>query len=178
MTLSDKQKGVLVGMLTGLSGALALIGGGIFLNPFDYPAELGFSARLTIAWGATLIPGASLAFCIARLAKHRFLTPSDIDGSGLTSGSSRAMLLQALLQNTLEQAVLAIAVYLAWAALAPPAWISVVPLAALAFGLGRALFFWGYGGGAPGRALGVALTFYPSVLMGMVLIATWGFHLV
>jgi len=45
----------------------------------------------------------TLLICIARLAKHRFFTPEDINGSALTSGTERARLLQALLQNTREQ---------------------------------------------------------------------------
>jgi len=43
--------------------------------------------------------------------------------------------------------------------------LSVIPLSAIAFSVGRVLFFTGLKGGAPSRALGFALTFYPSVAM-------------
>jgi uncharacterized membrane protein YecN with MAPEG domain len=171
MSLSKKQKGVLSGMLGGLSGAIALVAVGVLANPFGYSVDLALPQRLAVAANASLIPGASLVFCVARLAKHRFFTPDDIDGSALSHGSQRAALLQALLQNTLEQAVVAMCVYFVWATLAPSAWLSTVLLSAAAFGLGRVLFFIGYAGGAPHRALGFALTFYPSVLMGLVLLA-------
>ena len=73
--------------------------------------------------------------------------------------------MQSLLQNTLEQSVLALLIYLAWAAVMPSAWLSVVPLAAVSFALGRLLFLAGYASGAPSRALGFTMTFYPSIAM-------------
>ena len=35
-----------------------------------------------------LAPTCVLAVCIGRLASHRFMTPEDIDGGGLTPGSA------------------------------------------------------------------------------------------
>jgi len=74
-------------------------------------------------------------------------------------------MLQSLLQNTLEQTVIAIMVYMAWAVTMPAEWSSVVPMAAILFAVGRVLFFSGYEKGAPSRALGFALGFYSSVGM-------------
>jgi uncharacterized membrane protein YecN with MAPEG domain len=104
-----------------------------------------------------------LFFTIGRLAKHRFFTPEDIDGGGFSDDSEQARSLQSLLQNTLEQFCIASSVYLAWAVVMPGQTLSVVPLSAIAFCVGRVLFFAGIKGGAPSRALGFALTFYPSV---------------
>lgn len=106
-----------------------------------------------------------LVFSIGRLAKHRFFRPDVIDGRGLREDSDRAIILQSLLQNTLEQSVLAAFVYGTWTLLMPSAWLSVVPLAALSFALGRVLFFVGYRRGAVGRAVGFTMAFYQSVLM-------------
>ncbi|MEK9660833.1 MAG: MAPEG family protein, partial [Alphaproteobacteria bacterium] len=108
---------------------------------------------------------ACLVLAIGALARHRFLTPADIDGSGLVAGSDRARILQAIVQNTLEQAVIAIVAHLVWAAAMPPAWQAVVPAAAILFVFGRIAFAIGYAGGAPARAFGFALTFYPTVFM-------------
>ncbi len=102
---------------------------------------------------------------MGRLAKHRFFSPDEIDGRGLRADSDRAIFLQSLLQNTLEQSVLAAFVYGTWTFLMPSTWLSVVPLAALSFALGRVLFFAGYRRGAVGRAVGFTMAFYPSVLM-------------
>ena len=45
-------------------------------------------------------------------------------------------------------------------------------VAAMLFVIGRVLFWRGYASGAPHRALGFALTFYPQVVM-LVVIAGW-----
>lgn len=165
MKLSTKQLGVLRGMGIGAAGALVGIGIGAWVNPFGFAQNLPLAARIGVASQALLIPALCLTLAIGRLARHRFLTPEDIDGSASDAGSQEAVGLQSLLQNTLEQSMLATLVYLAWAVVMPSAWLSVVPIAAVAFGLGRALFFAGYRKGASARATGFAMTFYPTVLM-------------
>ena len=104
-------------------------------------------------------------------ARHRFFTPEDIDGGGLTRGSETANVLQATLQNSLEQTVLAVLVHLSWASLMPASWMLAIPAAVLLFLCGRILFLHGYRGGAPSRAIGFALTFYPSMLMLILVVA-------
>jgi hypothetical protein len=99
---------------------------------------------------------------IMRVANYRFSSPEDIDGSGLTVGTSRVLVLRAILQNTLEQAVLAIVAYAIWAAIMPLTWLRAIPIAALLFVAGRILFARGYERGAPGRAMGFGLTAYPT----------------
>jgi hypothetical protein len=69
--------------------------------------------------------------------------------------------LQALVQNTLEQAVLAIVAHGAWLMLAPPDRRGLAIVFAGCFVIGRAIFFVGYSS-LPARALGFTLTFYPS----------------
>jgi MAPEG family len=165
MTLSEKQRGVLRGMAIGALAAVLLIVLGVVLNPFGYRPDVTISERLSIALKASAFLCLFLAVSVGRLAQHRFFTPEDIDGGGLTMGSDRAKLLQSILQNTLEQSVLAVFVYLSWAILMPWSWLSVIPLAAIAFGVGRILFFSGYRHGAPSRAVGFTLAFYPSLGM-------------
>jgi hypothetical protein len=117
-----------------------------------------------------LVPVLILGIAIGRLAKHRFFNADDIVGAGLTVASAEAKLLQALLQNTLEQTALAVPTYLAWALLMPGAWLSTVPMAATFHALGRLLFFFGYEKGAGHGALGFALTFYSTMVL-LVIIA-------
>lgn len=164
VSLSRSQRGVAFGMAVGL---------GITLAGFAVAISVGFpdgsrdasELRLQILALCALAPSLALAIAIGRLAAHRFRTPQDIDGSGLTAGTARARRLQALLQNTLEQSALALPIYAAWAALAPERWMAALPAAATLFLLGRALFFRGYGRGATGRSLGFALTFYPTLVL-------------
>lgn len=170
MPLSPAQKGVVQNALPALAITLLCFAVVVMLTPAGtIPGSL--AARLTLAGAALMLPVATLIISIGRLANHRFATPEDIDGSGLTPGSARAKLLQSLLQNTLEQTVVAIAVYLAWVVLAPNKLLPALPMAAVLFFCGRMLFFRGYARGAPGRALGFGLTFYPSALLLLVLLA-------
>jgi len=48
---------------------------------------------------------------------------------------------------------------------APAPFLPVVPAAAVMFLVGRVSFFAGYAKGAPSRAYGFALTFYPTVVL-------------
>lgn len=165
MSLTEKQFGVLKRIIVGLSIALCIVGLGSYMNPFGYNETFEPINKLHIAILCCLVPTFFLAVSIGRLAKHRFLTPEDIDGGGLSAGTPQAKLLQSLLQNTIEQALLASLVYCAWAAVMPTTWLSTVPIAAIAFGAGRILFFSGYNRGAAARAIGFTLSFYPSLIM-------------
>ena len=172
MSLSIKQRGVLKGMLPGGFVALCIVGIGSYTNPFEYRESLNQFGRLTVAIQSLLVPTFFITISIGRLAKHRFFTPEDIDGGGLSEGSEKARVLQSLLQNTIEQALLASLVYIAWSVVMPATWLSTVPIAAIAFGLGRLLFFGGYARGASDRAFGFTLSFYPSLIMLVVTMGT------
>ncbi|APC96673.1 MAPEG family protein [Francisella frigiditurris] len=158
--MTEKQKGVLRGMVIGSSISIAIILVGVYANILS-----NIDNSLTIAFKALLLPALFLMISIGRLAGHRFFTPEDIDGGGLSVGSEKAKVLQSLLQNTLEQFCLALAAYTAWAVIMPSDTLSVIIYAAIVFAVGRILFFHGYDKGAPSRALGFTLTFYPSVFM-------------
>ena len=165
MTLTDKQKGVIRGVVPaavvvviGLCGVSLLIP--MSALPIDEPG-----ARLAWALQWSLPPVLTLIIAIMRVGNYRFSSPEDIDGSGLTNATSEIQILQAVLQNTLEQAVLAIAVYLMWAAAMPLRWLRVIPVAASLFVAGRVLFARGYREGAAGRALGFGLTMYATAAM-------------
>jgi hypothetical protein len=168
--LTDKQSGVLRGMMAGL--AITIIALALAMHGALTPLLPGADSSIDFAlkWDALVI--ACLAINIGLLARHRFFTPDDIDGGGLTAGTSQARLLQSMLQNTLEQSVLALGVHLIFSAVMPRAWQAAVPVAAMLFVIGRVLFWRGYAAGAPHRALGFALTFYPQVVM-LLVIGVW-----
>ncbi len=172
MALDDKQRSVVRGMATAVAIVVAVLVLAIVLRP---PLLLPDGADLAgrLAWSALWLLGPALCLLLAigRLAGHRFHTPEDIDGSGLTAGTSDAHVAQSVIQNTLEQTVLAALVYLAYGALLPRGWLATIPAAALLFVLGRALFATGYRRGAPGRALGFALTFYSTAALAALALA-------
>jgi hypothetical protein len=163
MPLSIKQQGVLRGMASAVVLSAAGLTAGAMLYPEHWLPDDTESARFSFAAQSILFLSFWLMITIGVLARHRFLTPEDIDGSGLTSGTKTAKVYQAVLQNTLEQTVLASLVYLAFAALAPISLLGALPAAVLLFWCGRALFWHGYVKGAASRALGFALTFYSTV---------------
>ena len=167
MALTQKQRGVLLGMGVGLLSAIALIGIGAMTNPFGFDEDMGMASRIAVAIQCCALLCVFLVVSVGRLAGHRFFTPEDVDAGAAQGGSDRAHVLQSMLQNTLEQTVIASMVYMAWAVVMPAEWLSVVPMAAILFALGRILFFAGYEKGAPSRAFGFALGFYSSV--GMLL---------
>jgi hypothetical protein len=160
MELSEKQKGVVRGVIpAALITVTALCGLSWFvpvgLLPLDEPA-----GRLAWALQWALLPTLALMISIMRVANYRFASPADIDGSGLTAGTDRVLVLRAILQNTLEQAVLAVVAYCIWSVTMPLRWLGAIPMAALLFVTGRLLFARGYDRGAAGRATGFGLTAY------------------
>lgn len=171
MKLNEKQRGVVGGAATGMTLTLAAIGTALFAAPGQMLAHGGVFTRLQL-WTASALPVVmTLILAIGLLANHRFLTPEDIDGGGLSHGTPRARIYQAVLQNTLEQVVLWLTISLIWTIRMPVPTLAVVPLTGLLFVIGRGLFLHGYAGGAPKRALGFGLTFYPSVVMAILLAA-------
>ena len=168
--MDTTQKGVARGVISALIVVIAVFSSSVAFLPRAWPLASDLWSRIELAAWMALLPVLTLLICVVRLANHRFATPEDIHGSGLTSGTERAKLLQALLQNTLEQSCVALPVYLATAVVAPPALLPLVPAAALMFLIGRLAFFGGYAKGAPGRAFGFGLTFYPPALLLLLLL--------
>jgi hypothetical protein len=168
MGFTVKQKGVIRGVIPAALITAVSLGGIALLIPLStLPADEP-GARLAWAVPWLLLPVLTLLVSIARVANHRFHTPEDIDGSGLTHATPQIQVLRALLQNTLEQTVLAIAACVTWATVMPLHWLRVIPMAALLFVAGRLLFARGYCQ-RPGRAMGFGLTMYPNAAMLAVL---------
>ena len=172
MSLDRAQQGVLRNMLMALALSVAILLAAIWWQPAWLTPLAALPQRLvfTLQWDAALL--LCLVLAIGNLARHRFFTPADIDGSGLSPGTGRAHVLQAVLQNTLEQTAIALLAHLVWTAAMPRAWLAAIPAAVLLFVVGRALFALGYSRGAAARAFGFALTFYPTVLLTLVAIGT------
>lgn len=100
---------------------------------------------------------------MARVASARFASPEDAARAGLSEATPPVRRSQAILQNTLEETLLALPLHLSLAALLPRAWRGLIPMLVVQFGIGRAAFWRSYQYGAARRALGFALTFYPTV---------------
>lgn len=168
--LTEKQRGVLGGMVTGLVVTMLALALAILAPPTVLTPQQSYPETLPHALKWDLLLFFCLAVNIGLLARHRFFTPEDIDGGGLTTGTPQAQVLQSTLQNTLEQTVLGLVIHIIWAAVMPQSWQAAIPAAAILFLIGRILFWRGYARGAPARALGFALTFYPSIAMFLLIL--------
>jgi hypothetical protein len=80
----------------------------------------------------------------------------------LPNATPQARILQAILQNTLEQTVLAVAAYLIWAVVMPHRWLWSIAIAALLFVAEKSTFHSWVHAGRGRRAMGFGLTAYPT----------------
>ncbi|VWX51371.1 MAPEG family protein [Novosphingobium sp. 9U] len=156
-----EQRGVAIGM--GAALGIAVIALGLAVWAGKGTAVDPFAERLQWTLRADGFVVIWLVATVANVARQRFFSEQDIAGSGSTDASDRVRMASAITQNSLEQTVIAIGAHLVVTATFDASQTIVATLVAL-FCLGRLLFWAGYSRGAHGRALGFALTFYPSVL--------------
>jgi hypothetical protein len=162
MALTEKQQGVVRNVVpAAIVTALGLCGAPIVLPLSVLPADEA-GARITWALMWTVLPALALMVSIVRVANYRFSSREDIEGRGLADATPAMRVLRAVSQNTLEQAVLASAAYVTWAAVMPYHWLRAICVAAALFVVGRVLFARGYRRGPAGRAMGFGLTAYPT----------------
>lgn len=149
----SKRVKILLGMALGALWAVAVVVlPGLGTQPF---------LPLNLALIYAFLPGGLfLVLVIGRLAQRRFFDDTIIDGEAFAPGSG-AEIDQRVLQNTVEQMVLAL---LLWPFVA--SWLGAVTVIVMGIALGIArLAFWiGYHLSPPLRAFGFAATFYPTVL--------------
>ncbi len=127
---------------------------------------------LNVAMVIGLLPGGLfLMLVIGRLAQQRFFDDTIIDGEPFAVGSS-ADIDQRVLTNTIEQLVLALALW-------PVAGLVLGGAAVLSlgcgFGVARLAFWIGYHKSPPLRAFGFAATFYPTIAAVIWSIMIWFF---
>lgn len=161
--LAREQRGVARGAIAAAIVALLTLvfawwSGGRWIAPrADIAERLALALRLDLAVLLCLVAA------IGRVANRRFFSAEDIGGAGSSTESAAVHESRAILQNTLEQVVLAIPIHLALALLLPADRMAVIAALVLLFVVGRIAFAAGYSRGGPGRAFGFGLTFYPSV---------------
>lgn len=151
---------------TSIATAVTLAGftAAFWLGPAlaDLPVEV--ADRLAFAALVFAVPGFVLLVAVMMVSTTRRFSAADIGGQAAGPPSARLAIKAAILQNTLEQTVLAAGFYFALAAVAGGAWMALLPVAAGLFVIGRVLFYRGYPRGAQGRSLGMGLTMLPAAL--------------
>ena len=161
----------------GLVSMLALaaaVPAGYFLFPavFDLPGEL--PERIAFAAQASVFILFCVVVAIGMVSTGRRFSPADIGGSAARPPSDRIAINVAFLQNTLEQAVIAVGLYFALATLVSGPWLSLIPVGVVFFLVGRVFFLRGYAKGVEGRALGMTLTMTPTVLGYLLVLVLLG----
>ena len=152
--------------LGALAGAVPL---GYFLFPMVVEFPEALAERLAFAAQASVFVLLCVVVAIGMVSTGRRFSPADIGGSAARAPSEKIAVHVAFLQNTLEQAVIAVGLYLALATLVSGAWLSLIPVGVVFFLVGRVLFLRGYERGVEGRALGMTLTMMPTI-MGYLLV--------
>lgn len=162
--MRQAERSIRVASVISVLALAAAVPAGYFLMPaiFAFPEEL--SERLAFAAQASLFVLLCLVIAIAMVSTARRFSPHDISGSAARPPSEKIAIYVAFLQNTLEQAVIAVGLYFALATLVSGPWLALIPIGVLFFVTGRVLFLRGYSNGVEGRALGMTLTMMPTVL--------------
>ncbi|MGL4236849.1 MAPEG family protein [Tabrizicola sp.] len=150
-----RRTSIAVGMAGGVGWTVALLGLATAL-PSGVPAA---EALVYAFFPAGLV----LIALVGRLAALRFFDDALIDGQPFAPGSPAARL-QAILQNTVEQALIAVLVWPFVAFALGQGGSNVVLALGLGFGVTRLAFWYGYSVSPPLRAFGFAGGFYPTVL--------------
>ncbi len=155
--MTHEQRQVLAGMMA----AVALTA--VALLAVYFLSRSGVDTVHLSAPAASALAALALVFCIGGIARKRFFHTDVIGGAAFDKPGSEVAVDKAVLQNTLEQTVLAIIAYNGLAAVLPSLAPVLLPVLVSLFLIGRILFIAGYARGAGHRALGFALTFYPTV---------------
>ncbi|MEQ9673026.1 MAG: MAPEG family protein [Roseovarius indicus] len=154
----EKRRKIAIGMAAGVAWSFAvLIGAAMFV-------QLPVFALMPTIMTAFLAPGLVMIAMVGRLAQRRFFDDAIIEGEAF---SGAAAIDQRVLSNTVEQLVLAMAVWPAAAVLLGAEGPGVILVLGVAFAVARLAFWFGYHRAPPLRAFGFAATFYPTVLVAL-----------
>lgn len=161
----QEQRGVALRMVAALCVTILVTATCLYRGS---EASTTLAERLIVTARADVFVLCWLAAAIGNVARRRFFSADDIAGSGSGTATADVDRAKAVLQNTLEQVVLALPIHVALAVLVASSAPLIAALAAL-FAIGRFIFWTGYARGAKARAFGFALTFYPS-LAGLIIV--------
>ena len=137
---------------------------------FGVEGHVGPAERLVFALRADVWLLVWLAICVRAVSKGRFQSPSDITGSASGPPSAGLAVRAAVLQNSLEQTVLAVGAHLVLATLLRGPELRLIALLVALYLIGRVTFAWGYARQPVARAFGMAVTGVSTVVaLGLAL---------
>jgi hypothetical protein len=160
-TFEVKQRRVRFSIAAGVAASAGVAALGYAFVPA--PAVASLSDRLRLGVECACVAALALAAAVGAIAMARYGNPEAIDGQRSPGGRIDTAL--RILQNTLEQLVLAAVAYVGFAALAPARMLPILPAMVGWWLVGRMLFAVGYFVGDNARAFGFVATFIPSATM-------------
>jgi uncharacterized membrane protein YecN with MAPEG domain len=131
---------------------------------FGVEGPVGTAERLAFALRADGWLLVWLAICVRAVSTGRFQSPSDIAGSASGPPSAALAVRAAVLQNSLEQTVLAVGAHLVLATMLRGPELRLIPLLVALYLIGRVSFAWGYSRRPVARAFGMAVTGVSTVI--------------
>jgi len=144
---------------------LLVVGGGLaggyyLLPPSVLAPEPGIAVaeRLAFALRWDLPLFLWLMGCVQAVSSGRYRSPDDIRGSAFNPPSKAIAVRRAVLQNSLEQVVLAVGAHLILSTVLRGDELRLIPLLVILFLLGRILFALGYASGPGARGFGMVIT--------------------
>lgn len=162
--LKQEQTRILRNSSAGLLFCVLVLAGAYWLLPFYFRLPGDDIGDLITFWsGSALLTMFWVLVGFSMVSRGRRHSLDDIRGSAFALPSPHIAIYVAFLQNTVEQALMAVIVQIAVLLLAG-AW--TVPLVAgqvLLFAIGRVTFLAGYPKGAGARAFGLAVTALPTL---------------
>lgn len=127
----------------------------------DFPADA--FQRLAFLLRIDLLIAAWVLVAVRLVSRVRFNSAADNAGAAFAPPSPRLAVRAAFLQNSLEQAFLAVVALTALVTVDGEAPLAYAIGALLCFGVGRLTFLRGYSHGAGGRAFGMVTTVLPTL---------------
>ncbi len=164
MDLKTEQKKVVQRGIVALivcAGTLAIFR---WLLPQFFQFPVGVPERIAFAVQVDVFLMIWIVLAIRMVSSGRIRSTDDIRGSAFGPPGPKIALKAAFLQNTLEQAVIAVGAHLAIATLVSGPSLSFLIAATVLFAVGRITFYVGYPSGAGSRAFGMVTTMLPTVI--------------
>ena len=163
MDLRAEQQKIIRHAVAGIIFCTLVLASGYAILPryLEFPVRL--ADRLAFALRADVFVFLWILFGIRMVARGRFHSAADIKGSAFGPPSAQISVRVAFLQNTLEQAIVAIGAHLALATVLSGPALALIPTAVALFAIGRLTFLIGYPKGAGARAFGLVTTVIPTV---------------
>ena len=158
---SPEQRGVLFGSAAAIATcAVVLVASYAWLpgSAFGLHAGMDAGERIAFALKADMLVFLWLAGCVRAVSSGRFRSAADIRGSAYAPPSPAIAVQAAVLQNSLEQTVLAVGAHLGLAAVVRGDELVLIPSLVLLYLAGRVSFAAAYPRGAAARSFGMALT--------------------